>query len=185
MKRTISLIIISALALLSWWFQDIWKEAPIIQPKKDQHFPDYFMENFTLTNMDISGRPSYILRAIKMLHYADDNSSELEQPRIQFLSDKGDWTITAEHALILEDSQQIQLKNNVQLRRNASALQPPMAIDTDYLSINTETEIAETEFLAQVSSKGLTMTSKGLVYDSRNGILKLVSEVKGVYETTH
>jgi len=184
MKRTISLIIISALALLSWWFQDIWKEAPIIQPKKDKHFPDYFMENFTLTNMDINGRPSYILRAIKMLHYADDDSSELEQPRIQFLSEQGDWTITAEQALILENSQQIQLKNNVQLKREASAQQAPMTIVTEYLSINTETEIAETEYLAQVTSRGLALTSKGLVYDSRKGILKLASEVKGVYETT-
>lgn len=183
MKRTISLIIISALALLSWWFQDIWKEAPIIQQQKDEHFPDYFMENFTLTSMDINGKPDYILRAVKMLHFADDNSSELEQPRIQFLNEKGDWTITAEHALILEDSNLIQLKHNVQLSRNASPQQTPLLIDTDFLSINTETQIAETESLAQVTSKGLSMTSKGLVYDSQNGILKLVSEVKGVYET--
>ena len=185
MKRTISLIIISALALLSWWFQDIWKEAPIIKPDKDEHFPDFFMENFTITSMDIKGQPNYILRATKMLHYADDDSSELERPRIQFLSEKGDWTITAEHALILENTKQIQLKTNVQLSRNASAQQTPMTIDTEYLSINTETEIAETESLAQVSSKGLSMTSKGLVYDGRNGILKLVSEVKGIYEVTH
>lgn len=184
MKRTISLIIITALALLSWWFQDIWKEAPIIQPEKDEHFPDYFMENFTLTNMDASGQPSYILRAVKMLHYSDNDSSELELPEIQFLSKKGDWTITAEQALILENNNQIQLKTNVQLHRNASAQQSPLTINTEYLSINTETEIAETDYLAQVSSKGLSMTSKGLVYDSRNGILKLVSEVKGVYETT-
>lgn len=183
MKRFISLIIISALALLSWWFQDIWKEAPIIQPEKDEHFPDYFMENFTLTNMDITGKPSYILRASKMQHYSDNNSSELEQPRIQFLGEKSDWSITAEHALILENDNQIQLRNNVQLSRNASAEQAPMTIDTEYLSINTSTEVAETQYLAQVSSKGLSMTSKGLVYDSRNGILKLVSEVKGVYES--
>lgn len=184
MKRAISLIVISALALLSWWFQDIWKETPIIQPKKEEHFPDYFMENFTLTNMDANGHPSYILRAAKMLHYADDNSSELERPRFQFLSKKGDWTITAEQALILENKKQIQLKTNVQLSRNASAQQTPLIIDTEFLSINTETEIAETRHPAQVSSKGLSMKTKGLMYDNRKGILKLVSEVKGVYEAT-
>lgn len=184
MKRTISLIIISTLALLSWWFQDIWKDAPIIQPQKDSHFPDYFMENFTLTNMDETGKPSYVLRALRMLHYADDDSSELEQPQIQFLGDGGDWTITAEHALILEQSNQIQLKTNVLLNRNASAGQTPLTITTEYLSINTRTEIAKTSHLAQVSSKDLSLTSRGLVYDNRNGILKLVSEVRGVYETT-
>ncbi|MCW8955363.1 MAG: LPS export ABC transporter periplasmic protein LptC [Gammaproteobacteria bacterium] len=184
MKRTISLIIISALALLSWWFQDIWKEAPIIQPKKDEHFPDYFMENFTLTNMDEKGQPSYILRATKMLHFSDNNSSELEQPRIHFLGEKGDWTVTAEQALILEDSNQIQLKTNVKLNRNASAQQTPLAIDTEYLSINTLTEIVETHTLTQINSEGVSMTSTGLVYDNRNKILKLLSEVKGIYETT-
>lgn len=184
MKRTISLIIISALALLSWWFQDIWKEAPIIQPVRDTHFPDYFMENFTLTNMDKTGKPSYILRASKMLHYADDNSSELQQPRIQFLSDKGDWTITADYALILQDGQQIQLKNNVQLSRIASEQQTPLTIDTDNLSINTRSEIARTDSLAQVTSKGLSMSSNGLVYDNRKGTLQLLSKVKGVYEAS-
>ncbi len=182
MRKTVSLIIISLIALVSWWFQDIWKEAPIVQIQKDKHFPDYFMENFILTNMDEHGSPAYILKAQKLLHYADDDSSELTQPSIEFFNTKGNWIISAERAQLLSDKQLIHLHNKVRLQRASSSQQPALSIDTDYLLIHTDQELAETDQPTRILSQGLELTSLGMVFDNRQGILKLLSNVKGTYE---
>lgn len=182
MRKVVSLVIISLVALVSWWLQDIWKEAPIVQIQKDKHFPDYFMENFTLTNMNEQGSPAYVLKAQKLLHYADDDSSELTQPSIQFFNTKGNWTISAERAQLLSDKQLIHLHNKVRLLREGSAQQSALSIDTDYLRIHTDQEIAETDRPARIQSQGLELHSIGMVFDNRQGILKLTSKVKGTYE---
>ena len=69
MRTFISLIIVITLALFSLWFQNLFKETPIIKAKKDSHFPDYFMENFSITNLNQQGDPAYILNLSEARHH--------------------------------------------------------------------------------------------------------------------
>jgi len=182
MKAHIGLIIVLALALLSWWFQDFLQDTPIITAKKDEHFPDYFMENFTTTNMNKQGQPVYILQAKKMEHFADDDSTDIYQPQIQFKDANGDWSISAQKAQILRDKNIIHLYEKVKVIRLASKTRGPLSIETDYLSINTENKIAQTDKLAHLKTKDFKLDSLGMTFDNRLGILKLKSNVKGNYE---
>jgi lipopolysaccharide export system protein LptC len=182
MKAHISLIIVLALALLSWWFQDFLQDTPIITVKKDEHFPDYFMENFTVTSMNDQGQPAYILQAKKMEHFADDDSTDIYQPLIQFKDANGDWSISAQKAQILKDKNIIHLYQKVKVHRLQSKTRTPLSIETRYLSINTETKIAETDELAHLKTQNLELDTRGMVFDNKQGILKLKSSIKGTYE---
>jgi len=181
-KAHIGLIIVLALALLSWWFQDFLQDTPIITAKKDEHFPDYFMENFTITNMNKQGQPAYILQAEKMEHFADDDSTNIYQPRLQFKDENGGWSITAQKAQILRDKNIIHLYEKVNVLRLASKTRGPLSIETEYLSINTESKIAQTDKLAHLKTENLQLDTHGLIFDNRPGILKLKSNVKGNYD---
>ena len=181
MRTFISLIIVVTLALLSLWFQELFKETPIIKAKKDSHFPDYFMENFSLTSLNQQGEPAYIVNGQRLEHFADDNSAELQQPVIEFRSDQGHWSISANRATIYADETVIHLYENVQLRRMAGDNRNPLSIDTEYLKIHTEDKIAETDQLAHLKTGDLELDTQGMVFDNRQGILKLLSEVKGRY----
>ena len=183
MRTSISLIIVLILALLSLWLQEAFKEVPIITPKKDEHFPDYFMENFSVTSMNAAGTPDYILHASKMNHYADDDSSELVNPLIEFKQNQGDWTVSASRAVYMRHQNLIHLYDKVQIRRLASDRHEPLSIDTDYLRIDTENQVAETDLLAHIKTIELNLDTKGMVFDNRKGILKLLSDVRGTYET--
>lgn len=183
MRTSISLIIVLILALLSLWLQEAFKEVPIITTKKDEHFPDYFMENFSITSMNAEGNPDYILHASKMNHFADDDSSELIQPLIEFRQNQGDWTVSAQRAVYLRQQSLIHLYDKVQIRRLGSGKSEPLSIDTDYLKIDTENQVAETDILAHIKTTELALDTKGMVFDNRKGILELLSEVRGTYET--
>ncbi|MDH5472655.1 MAG: LPS export ABC transporter periplasmic protein LptC, partial [Gammaproteobacteria bacterium] len=117
MRTTTSLFIVLVLALLSWWLQDLWQETPIVHTIKEEHFPDYFMENFTITTMNKQGQPSYILTAKRLDHFADDDTTEIIQPHILFKETKGDWSISAQRAHILTNNNIVHLYNNVNITR--------------------------------------------------------------------
>ena len=184
MRTTTSLIIVLVLALLSWWLQDLWKETPIVRPVKDEHFPDYFMENFTITDMNKQGEPTYILSAKRLDHFADDNSTEIIQPSILFKDTNGDWSISAQRAHILSDNRIIHLYDNVKITRASTKAKNALSISTEYLKVNTENKIAETDKLAHIKTPQLELDTTGMVFDNNRGILKLLSDVKGSYETT-
>ena len=181
MKTFISLIIILALALLSIWLQDIFKETPIVKIKKDKHFPDYFMENFSITSMDENGQPSYVLTAQRMEHFADDDSAELVKPLIEFQDTNGNWSIAADRAHLLGDKSVIHLYDNVKVTRMNSASSGSLAIETSYLKIHTENKIAETDRQAHIKTRDLELDTLGMVFDNSQGILQLMSKVKGSY----
>lgn len=183
MRTTTGLIIFFVLALLSWWLQDLWQETPIVKTIKDQHFPDYFMENFTITNMNKKGQPDYILSASRLEHFADDDSTEIMQPHIVFKETEGDWSISASRAQILQKDKTIHLYDSVNINREASPERPPLTITTDYLKVDTDNKLAETDRLAHIQSQQLELKTMGMVFDGNKGILKLLSQVKGRYDT--
>ena len=181
MRTFISLIIVIALALFSFWFQALFKETPIVKVRKDEHFPDYFMENFSVTSLNTQGEPAYILTATRMEHFADDDSAELQQPVLELRSEKNNWRISARRASILADKTIIHLYDDVRVSRMSLDDRGPLQIDTEYLKIHTDDKIAETDRLAHLKTRELELDTRGMIFDSNQGIVKLKSEVKGRY----
>jgi len=184
MKHYFRLFIVLALALVSWWFQDFLQKTPIIKPPTDEHFPDYFMENFTVTNMDNTGQPAYILKAKRLQHFADDDSIEISSPVIEFKEANGDWSISADKAHIVKDKNIIHLYENVKMQRLVSKAGKQLSITTGYLKINTQNRIAETDQRAHIKTQDVELNTLGMVFNGKQGILSLKSKVEGFYAPT-
>lgn len=181
MRTFISLLLVISLALFSLWFQDLFKAPDITRQQADQHFPDYFMENFSVTNMNKQGQPAYILTAARLDHFADDDSAELKQPVFEFRGDKDHWRISAQRASIRDNRDVIHFYDNVQLTRVGNEQQGPMRIDTEYLKIDTQRKTAETDQPALLKTRDLELNTVGMVLDNNEGILKLNAQVRGQY----
>ena len=182
MKTYFRLAIVLALALVSWWFQDFLQETPIVSPPTDKHFPDYFMENFTITSMDETGQPAFILKAKRLLHFADDDFTEMSFPIIEFKEASGDWSISANRAKIFKDKNVIHFYDDVKVQRILLKSNNQLNIDTHYLKVNTENKIAETDQQAHIESQDFELDTLGMIFNSKQGIIELKSKVKGFYE---
>jgi len=182
MRTYTTLIIFIVIAIGSYWLlQDTYKED-LNDKESTERFPDYFMENFSITTLNNQGQPDVILQAKKMLHYADDDNAELTQPFVTVNRIDNIITLRAERAAFFKQKNILHLYDNVVIHRSASKTQSELSIYTEYLKINTDTNIAETDRNAKVKTPEAELNSKGLIFDSRQGTLKLPSKVKGIYE---
>ncbi len=185
MRTYITLAIFIMIAIGSFWFlQDLTKE-PATDKESDSNFPDYFLENFSITNMDLQGQPEYILKAKKMLHYSNDGKAELEQPFINITQPENNITLQASRAIFIQQKNILYLHDKVIIHRGASKTQSELFIYTDYLKIDTQSHIAETHLAAQVKTPEAELNTIGLILDNTKGVVKLKSQVRGVYEATN
>ena len=185
MRTTITLAIFIIIAVGSFWFLQNLTEEPVSDISADSHFPDYFMENFSITSLNSQGEPEYILKAAKMLHYSDDDKAELDQPFINIKQTDNDITLSASKAVFLQQENIIYLHDKVIIHRAASKTQSELSIFTDYLKIDTNTHIAETHLAARVKTPAAELNTIGLKLDNMQGIVKLQSQVKGTYDATN
>ena len=185
MRTYITLAIFIIIAVGSFWFLQNLTEEPVSDITTDSHFPDYFMENFSITSLNPKGQPEYILKATKMLHYSDDDKAELEQPFLNIKQTDNDITLQATKAVFLQQKNTIYLHDKVIIHRAASNTQSELFIFTDYLKIDTKSHVAETHLAARVKTPEAELNTIGLKLDNMQGTVTLQSQVKGTYEAAN
>lgn len=196
MRTYITLVIVIVIGIISLWLQEDSQQTTDRPEGADKQLADSFMHDFIITQMNPQGQAEHVLKARKMLHYKDDNLAELEQPVILFRQQDKLFSVQADRAIYHQDQNRVQLYDNVIIKRDAGlvddlaltaqpdSLQNELSIFTDYLTINTETQRAETDQAARLKTADAELHSIGLLIDNKQGIVKLKSQVKGRYEQT-
>jgi lipopolysaccharide export system protein LptC len=176
-----------ALTLLSVWLFQGQPEKGRSVTVQSQGAPDSFMENFTTRTMDAAGRPQYQLSATRMAHYAEDNHSELTQPRFTaFRADGEQWTVVAESGQATAGAKQILLNGAVTIERHPDATAPAnLQILTRDVRVRPADDYAETDAATTIvhgtGAQQATLNSLGMQVDFGEGRLLLLSQVRGNY----
>ena len=104
----------------------LWLQANFFKPKLHQnpptisHEPDYYIDIFTATGHDSNG-VAYVLEAKRLEHFPDDNTSELDKPKLrQYNEGELSRTTSSDYGKLLEDGITIELKGNVQVTQGAT-----------------------------------------------------------------
>jgi lipopolysaccharide export system protein LptC len=185
-KIFLPLSLLALAGMSAWLFQGQPDKGRNVTTK-NQNTPDSFMENFTSRTMDAQGRPQYQLQATHMAHYADDDRSELTQPRFTAYRPGGQrWTIEAESGLARDGAQHVFLNGAVNIARYPAANAPAnLQIRTRDVHVRTADDYAETDQPTVIEhntgAQKITLNSMGLQMDFRKGQVQLLSQVKGKY----
>ena len=70
------------LAALTFWLEQTVREEEGQHPSQRRHDPDYVVDNLLHTQFGVTGRVESTLAATKMIHYPDDDSTDLIAPRV-------------------------------------------------------------------------------------------------------
>ena len=133
--RLFPLALMLSLALLTFYLDRMVREDEIA-PKKRRHDPDYIVTDFTTTTYDREGRPLTLLSATRMLHYPDDDTTELHAPRmLQTRPAEPRMSVTAERGTVSADGEEIFLYDNVVLVREADGERPEARLTTSFLHV--------------------------------------------------
>lgn len=127
------------LSFLVWWLPRVLNERTTLFAGENRREPDYIIENFTATAMDPQGRRKHELRAAKLRHYPDDDTSELDRPSlIQFPPDGPPVYTRAEHGIVSPDGKEILMRDNVRVTRGAGGNDPGGEVTAQEMRVRLE-----------------------------------------------
>lgn len=149
------------------------------------HEPDYYMDNFTRTQMDQFGKPKNRLSAKRLVHYPDDDSSELVDPHLQiYNSDGPPWNISADSAWVGQNNEVVLLHGDTFIWRDDAQGKLAVQVVTSNVRVLLDSRYADTDDYVAISDMPSVslMTGVGMRADLRQDRLELMSHVRGWYE---
>jgi len=178
-----TLIFLALFAALTLWLDRVVQPSA---PKLDggtRHEPDYIVENFSAATLDLTGQPHYTLAAVKMTHYPDDQTTQLVRPHfMMFAPNTPPYHVYAQRGFISEDGKDAYLYDQVRLIREARGTASELTLDTSFLHLIPDADIARTDKPVVINDAHTHITAVGLKLDKRKHLLKLLSHVKVRYE---
>ena len=176
------LTVIPALARVTCWVKQAVQEPPA-QSTLRRHDPDYIVENFNITIYGPGGAAESTLAAAKMIHYPDDDSTDLVAPRmVQTKPGEPRMTVTADRGTLSQGADELFLYGDVLLVRAADAERPEMRMRTSFLHIVSAKSLALTDRQVTISDDDQSITGKGMEYNNELGRLILHQSVRSRFE---
>jgi len=177
------LLLILALAAAS-----LWLERAVQTPERDnsakmRHDPDFVAEEFGITKIGATGKPEFILSAERMLHYPDDESTNIVAPRlVQHPADATPVVIRADRGLISRNGEEASFYANVEVVRAAGEGRSELRVQTEYLQIIPDLDLARTDKPVVITEGRSRLSGVGMEFNNRTRQFALKSQVRGTFD---
>ena len=177
----IPLVAMAALAGITWWLLQATlprQNEGVVRPK--EHTPDYFADNFSVSELDQSGSTQYRLTAQSLIHYEDDELSDLVKPAMRaFQPGKPIVTATGDTGTVNGDASIVDLYDNARIVRAAGNGDPQMQADSQHFRVLVNDDVIETEKPVKLQRGMSVMTASGMNYNNVTRVMQLFGNVKG------
>ena len=166
----------------------LWLERAVQAPEGDRsgklrHDPDFIAEDFGVTKMSTSGKPEYILSAERMLHYPDDQSTDIVAPRlVQRREDAPQIVISADRGQVSKNGEVANFYGGVVVVREAGGGRSELRMQTEYLQIVPDQDIARTDKPVIITEGRSRLAGVGMELNNKTRQFTLLSQVKGTFD---
>jgi len=166
----------------------LWLDRAVQAPEHDKsgkmrHDPDFIAEDFGITKMGASGKPEYSLSAARMVHYPDDQSTEIVAPRMeQQHDDEAPIIVRAERGRISRNGEEASFYGNVVVVREAGGGRAELRVHTEYLQIVPDRDLARTSKPVTVTEGRSQLTGVGMEINNKTRQFALLSQVRGTFD---
>ena len=175
------LVVMVLLCGLTLWLRQVLDTpAPAAGPRLS-HDADSVVERLTLTELGPDGTPQTRLSAQRMVHFADDDQTELTSP--QLLRSEGGMALSvhSDRGLLSHDSKDARFYDNVQLVRRDASSPDELQIRTQYLHVLVDEQILSTDRPVTIRQGDSVLSGVGMQYNRKTGRLELKSGVKATF----
>lgn len=188
MKRwssaALPIFIMLVLAALTFWLRYATDISESRGDGSRRHDPDYIVSVATVRRIDQGGALQYTLYADEIRHYPDDDTVDLVKPRLVYLNPtKPTVSISALQGHLSAKGERVDLKENVEVRREATANYPPLLVETPELTVLTDVEKAFTESPVVITQGNSWIKGVGMQVDHKLQTYLLESRVTGEIES--
>ena len=181
-SNLLPLVLVLFLGAMTLWLR-FTVEAPGSSDNADhRHDPDAIVDNFTLSRLNEQGIPQYSLTARRMVHFDDDDSTELAAPQVVKRGEGPTVTITAERGTVTRDGEEAFFHGNVLVVRAATPEREELRVRTNYLHVLAEKNIARTDQAVTISEGRSVLSGVGMEFDESARRFALFSKVRGRFD---
>jgi lipopolysaccharide export system protein LptC len=161
------------------WLGKVTQQDPVGKTDKTRHEADFSAERITLHRFDPTGKVQYILVADSMLHYADDESSELKNPRLNYLNRPEPVWVESRFASVNKDGTTVVLTDEVLVRRAAHAGKPESTLRTEQMTVWPEDEKMRADKPVTLTQGQTVINAERMESDNIIGEVRLQGQVRG------
>jgi lipopolysaccharide export system protein LptC len=177
------LVLVGALAALTFWLDRLGQGPDHDAIGPSRHDPDFIVDRLTGVSMNEAGFASYTLSAARMMHYPDDDSTLLTDPKfISYGSVKAPVTITSNEAVVSSKGDHVYFQDNVRVIRAPYAENSELVLLTTFLHVVPDKHLALTDRSVTITDATTVVTADGFEMNSETRVIKLMSKVRGTYD---
>ena len=184
LSTAFALIFIAIVALASFWLkEEVINEYKNFKLSKNSG-PSFFLKDFDSTKTDKEGNLQFSLQAEYMKHFKGKDKTSLLKPfYTKYKNKKKHSTIYSDVGEINDKGEQIILKENAILVRLPTKTKKVLKLFTHELNIYSELDVVTSQkAVKMIQEPNIEIDGIGMKYDNKDGILKLLSNVKVRYE---
>ncbi len=188
MRRDRASYLFPLLLMLALAAASLWLERAVQAPARDytgkmRHDPDFIAEEFGITKIGTTGRPEYVLSAARMLHYPDDESTEVVAPRlVQRNEGAAPIVIRAERGTIAKNGAEASFRGDVVVVREAGQGRAELRVQTEYLQVIPDRDLARTHTPVVITEGRSRLSGVGMEFNNKTRQLVLQSRVRGTFD---
>lgn len=177
--RLFPVVVTAALAALTFWLDRTTQPEEAGRGGSRRHDPDYIVDRFEVRRFDVGGALQHTLVAQKMLHYPDDESTEVIAPRLTYHRTPP-TQVFADKAWLDKDGKHVRLDGNVNIVKGGAAGRPATTINTSVLYALPEDEFARTDAPVTISEGQTVIKGSGFETSNKTGVSVLHGRVEGI-----
>lgn len=177
----ITFLLLIAGGLSTWSILLTSKPSFVVLENKNNQ-PDAIMENIVTTVMNKTGTPALKVETPMMMHYAENDSTELLTPHVTVYRQSPEpWHIKAKHARTQKGVSEILFWGNVVIHHLADTTNPMTTMRTPTLTVFPDQQIAKTEEAVVLTQPDTIIRAVGMLANWEAGTVRLLSQAREEY----
>lgn len=170
----------------TYWLNQQVQPLSLDTDGNKRHDPDFIIDKLSATELNEDGTPRFLLSSDKVVHYPDDDSTHLTEPRLSSLyPDRPPVYTSAGKGEISSKGDQVFLHDAVRIVRAAGAGQSEMTFTTDYLHVVPDQDTMDTDHPVMLVDAHDVVQAVGMQFDNKARVVKLLSQVRSQHEITN
>ncbi len=179
-RDIVALAVLTAGAMGSWYLarQDRSNDSDV--PQFNTAPRGYYLKSARILGTGSDGTPLYEIQAA----YAEqqDDVISFTDVRLHYSPQSAvPWTVIADFATIRQDDQRLQLRGHVRAVSSEGFSGNDTEIRTEYLEIDPENYVAETDARVQIRIGARSLTATGMLASLKENQVELKSNVSGKF----
>jgi lipopolysaccharide export system protein LptC len=171
------------LGVLSFWLLQQLEVEDVSRRAPTRHEPDYYIDAMVRTTTGVAGELKNILRAERVEHFPDDDSTELASPHLEIYNGHPDpWHVVAERGWVSAGNDVVLLHGEVEIWRQNAAGERVYQVLTSELRVLPREQYAESDNPTTIIGPSTVTHAIGMRANFAHDRLELLQRVRSRHE---